>query len=330
MTDNEDERREFSSVEEELEYWKDKAMEYRQNLEEVRNEFDDYQESSRELEAELEAQLEQAERKNKDLMSSLQKTEEENEALKVKLEAQQHESYVTITTLQEERAEQLALKENMQKYIRELEQTNDDLERGKRATVSSLEDFEGKLNQAFERNAILENELDEKERLAVMCQRLKDEVRDLHQEFSTRHKKPLDVPSSPHAAPADGSKSEPPAASSAPSAAQSAGLAPGTPQVIKVNTTPEGTPLHTSFAGTQNFTPSTRVSALNMVGDLLRKVGALESRLASCRTHISKDKESNRIPRTVLTPSVRGKIPARHNAGDQQQTVPANLTKITV
>ena len=46
-----------------------------------------------------------------------------------------------------------------------------------RATVSSLEDFEGKLNQAFERNAILENELDEKERLAVMCQRLKDEVR---------------------------------------------------------------------------------------------------------------------------------------------------------
>ncbi|KAL5473989.1 hypothetical protein EMCRGX_G028559 [Ephydatia muelleri] len=309
MTDNEDERREFSSVEEELEYWKDKAMEYRQNLEEVRNEFDDYQESSRELEAELEAQLEQAERKNKDLMSSLQKTEEENEALKVKLEAQQHESYVTITTLQEERAEQLALKENMQKYIRELEQTNDDLERGKRATVSSLEDFEGKLNQAFERNAILENELDEKERLAVMCQRLKDEVRDLHQEFSTRHKKPLDVPSSPHAAPADGSKSEPPAASSAPSAAQSAGLAPGTPQ---------------------NFTPSTRVSALNMVGDLLRKVGALESRLASCRTHISKDKESNRIPRTVLTPSVRGKIPARHNAGDQQQTVPANLTKITV
>jgi len=31
--------------------------------------------------------------------------------------------------------------------------------------------------QAFERNAILENELDEKEQLQVMCQRLKDEVR---------------------------------------------------------------------------------------------------------------------------------------------------------
>ena len=31
--------------------------------------------------------------------------------------------------------------------------------------------------QAFERNAILENELDEKQRLGEMCQRLKDEVR---------------------------------------------------------------------------------------------------------------------------------------------------------
>ena len=33
------------------------------------------------------------------------------------------------------------------------------------------------LSQAFERNAILENELDEKQRLAEMCQRLKDEVK---------------------------------------------------------------------------------------------------------------------------------------------------------
>ncbi len=31
--------------------------------------------------------------------------------------------------------------------------------------------------QAFERNAILENELDEKARMGEMCQRLKDEVR---------------------------------------------------------------------------------------------------------------------------------------------------------
>ena len=33
------------------------------------------------------------------------------------------------------------------------------------------------LPQALERNAILENELDEKDELSVACQRLKDEVR---------------------------------------------------------------------------------------------------------------------------------------------------------
>ena len=43
--------------------------------------------------------------------------------------------------------------------------------------------------------------------------------------------------------------------------------------LIKANPSPHGTPLHTTFAGTQRFTPSTRISALNMVGDLLRKVG---------------------------------------------------------
>ena len=43
--------------------------------------------------------------------------------------------------------------------------------------------------------------------------------------------------------------------------------------LIKAKPSPQGTPLHTTFSGTQNFTPSTRISALNMVGDLLRKVG---------------------------------------------------------
>ena len=68
--------------------------------------------------------------------------------------------------------------------------------------MSSLEDFETKLNQvrmiwnfegvsvndvlsynfgqAFEKNAMLENELDEKQRMGEMCQRLKDEVRGKH------------------------------------------------------------------------------------------------------------------------------------------------------
>lgn len=41
----------------------------------------------------------------------------------------------------------------------------------------SLENFEQRLNQAIERNAFLESELDEKESLLVSVQRLKDEAR---------------------------------------------------------------------------------------------------------------------------------------------------------
>nr|7E1T_C Chain C, Isoform 2 of Nuclear distribution protein nudE homolog 1 [Homo sapiens]7E1T_D Chain D, Isoform 2 of Nuclear distribution protein nudE homolog 1 [Homo sapiens] len=68
-------------------------------------------------------------------------------------------------------AQTKAIKDQLQKYIRELEQANDDLERAKRATIMSLEDFEQRLNQAIERNAFLESELDEKENLLESVQR---------------------------------------------------------------------------------------------------------------------------------------------------------------
>ncbi len=44
----------------------------------------------------------------------------------------QSETYVSLSTLQEERSELTALKETLQTYVRQLEQANDDLERGKR------------------------------------------------------------------------------------------------------------------------------------------------------------------------------------------------------
>lgn len=45
-----------------------------------------------------------------------------------------------------------------------------------RETCASLGDFEIKMNDAIERNALLEVELDEKESLQAMVQRLKDEI----------------------------------------------------------------------------------------------------------------------------------------------------------
>lgn len=327
----------FGSLQEELEYWKEKALEYRQSLEEARAEFADFQESSGELEGELEAQLDQVEKSNKDLLHRVTRLEDENEGLKAKLESEQAEAYVTISTLQEERVELLALKDALQKYIRQLEQSNDDLERGKRVTVSSLEDFEAKLNQAFERNAILENELDEKQRLAEMCQRLKDEVKELHSELNRKHRRTCSDEGleQPNSAP-----NEEPATSAVPSTPRippsPGALSPSSPHIpppsalIRTRNnklTEAGTP-RTAFTGIQNYTPSTRISALNMVGDLLRKVGALESRLASCRTHIStKDGRRDNSPAGETPKVKRIHVQNKYNA---DPTSSVGFTKVTV
>lgn len=311
MSDVEEGLSSFSSVEEELEYWKRKSLEYCESLQEARAEFDEYQESSRELEAELEAQLEQAERRNNELETALQRLQEDNDSLRSKLDCQQNEAYVMISRLEEENVELASAKEQLWKYVRELEQKNDDLERGKRVTMSSLEDFEQKLNQAFERNAILENELDEKEQLQVMCQRLKDEVRDLRQDMNTQTRKPKT--GSPDAVRTEVA-SQLVARHSTPSATLTA---------QKMATT---TPSLPHNQGQTPLTSSTRLSALNMVGDLLRKVGALESRLNTCRTSISKDTSRSHLRNsnqsTADTPHV--KRPHRDNV------VPGNLVKIAV
>lgn len=46
-----------------------------------------------------------------------------------------------------------------------------------RATTVSLSEFKAQLNSALERNVLLESELDEKEALQILVQRLKDEAR---------------------------------------------------------------------------------------------------------------------------------------------------------
>jgi NUDE protein, C-terminal conserved region len=68
-------------------------------------------------------------------------------------------------------------KENLKAYIRELEQKNDDLERANRVVSESVAGFEAMLNQAYEKNALLENEVDEKEQMQIKLQRLMDEAR---------------------------------------------------------------------------------------------------------------------------------------------------------
>lgn len=70
-------------------------------------------------------------------------------------------------------------RDNLKAYIRELEQKNDDLERTNRVVSESVAGFEAMLNQAYEKNALLEMEVDEKENMQVNLQRLMDEARGL-------------------------------------------------------------------------------------------------------------------------------------------------------
>lgn len=140
------------------------------------------------MEIELETQLKQAESKVEDLGIKNARLQAEVDSLRERCAGTTSSFQKKIETLEDELAQLHAVKRELNRYIRELEQTNDDLERAKRSTVCSLEDFEARLNKAIERNAFLESELDEKQELSAVVQRMKDEARDLRQEIVIRDK----------------------------------------------------------------------------------------------------------------------------------------------
>ncbi|XP_072561275.1 nuclear distribution protein nudE-like 1-B [Paramormyrops kingsleyae] len=276
----------FSSKDEEIDYWKSLSLKYKKSYQDAQEELLEFQEGSRELEAELEAQLGQAENRIRDLQTENQRLKGEVETLKEKLEQQYAQSYKQISMLEDDLGQTRGIKEQLHKYVRELEQANDDLERAKRATIVSLEDFEQRLNQAIERNAFLESELDEKESLLVSVQRLKDEARDLRQELAVRERNTdvtrMSAPSSPTL---DIDKMD--------SAVQASLSLPATPVGKNIeNAFASSKALSNGFSNSP-LTPSARISALNIVSDLLRKVGALESKLAAYR-NFTKDQAARK------------------------------------
>lgn len=250
----------FSSLAAEVKFWKEKAAEYKEEQNNTQTQFDEFVDDSKELEAELESQLEQAEKKISDLSKIKQSMELENDKLKDRLQATTDELNFTVSSLQDEVSDYSGKITDLQKYVRELEHNNDDLERGNRAMMCSLEDFEKKLNEAIEKNALLENEVEDKAGLQEMVQRLKDESRDLHTELSTIRRKSFNKKPSELDL-----KCGSPAPDSAP------------------NTPAKEAPTQNGFVNGIPISSSAKISALNIVGDLLRKVSALETKLASCR-----------------------------------------------
>nr|CAB3264240.1 nuclear distribution protein nudE homolog 1 [Phallusia mammillata] len=328
MAMNDDDPVSFSSVEEELNYWKTNAKRYRELTDEVQQELQEFRECSEEFEKELEVQLEQNEKQMKELKQQNTSLTFEYETLKDRYEKQQEERYRQVSELQNEVAKLTATKQEMTKDIRELEQSNDDLERSNRNTIISLDDFEHRLNQALERNAFLESELDEKDSLATTVQRLRDEARDLHHELSVRQLKgssnkpeaEADAANHPNPTPDTNHPQTPPVTPSTPTARTKKLFTNGhIPTVTPIKSTPEShRQKHITHNGLERtpLTPSARISALNIVGDLLRKVGALESKLASCRNFVQEQPTwtSKRSNSTKLSESSQGAKSEQHNS----------------
>ncbi|XP_035905087.1 nuclear distribution protein nudE homolog [Anopheles stephensi] len=176
----------FTSVEEECLYWKERCLKVSQERDDAQREFDDFTTESRQLEAELEMTVEQQEKKIRDLNQLVNQLHGENESYKRKMQYTENETNKIDADFRQIAKEN----EKLKVYIRELEQKNDDLERANRVASESVAEFESMLNQAYEKNALLELEVDEKERMQIKLQRLMDEARDLKQELKVRTLKP--------------------------------------------------------------------------------------------------------------------------------------------
>ncbi|XP_053987542.1 nuclear distribution protein nudE homolog 1-A [Hylaeus anthracinus] len=292
----------FVSKDDEVQYWMDLAHQIHRRKEDIERELEEFQENSQLLEKELEASLEQAEKANRELRQRNTRLATEVEQLRTRLDQQTSDCAMFQGQAQDLQSQH----DHLLKYIRELEQKNDDLERAHRINRVTEEEIEAKLNSAIEKNALLESELDEKEGLKVIVQRLMDEIRDLKQEIQVqeRHQPDNDKSADRVRNHVDSNKLQvelethiPP---SSPIVQQS--IPPSnTTSPLKIGNRVVG-----GVTGNKNnnnnvnppLAPCTRILAMNMIGDLMRKVGALENKLNTCQNPSREDQAVRDLYRT--------------------------------
>ncbi|XP_014467507.1 PREDICTED: nuclear distribution protein nudE-like 1-A isoform X1 [Dinoponera quadriceps] len=276
---------EFLSKDDEIQYWMDLAHQLHQRKDDVERELEEFQENSQMLEKELETSLEQAEKTNRELRQRNTRLATEIEQLRARLDQQS-----TDCAMFQGKAQDLQLQhEHLLKYIRELEQKNDDLERAHRINRVTEEEIEAKFNSAIEKNALLESELDEKEGLKVIVQRLMDEVRDLKQEIQVHERHHADNNKTVDRVRniVDSNKLQAELESNSPASQ----LPPQTIPPSSTTTSPLkiGHGMVGAVIGNNNnnvnqpLPPCTRILAMNMIGDLMRKVGLDRWVCTGCR-----------------------------------------------
>ncbi|KAJ8979964.1 hypothetical protein NQ317_013712 [Molorchus minor] len=252
---NKGDQPQFKDKDEEIQYWKNLAEEYLQDYERIQKESDEFISESQQLEKEYEATIDQNEKKIKELTLANNKAQNEIDTLRMKLDQCNKENANLETEITEFKKEKV----QMAQYIRDLEQKNDDLERSRRIIEESIAGIEAAFHSAIERNVILESEVDEKDTLKEKLQRLADETRDLKQELLVRERDR--APDNERIL--NGYKN--PIMDS---------------NRLKENET-QTTPIKHDFQ--TPISPASRVMALNIVSDLIRKVGGLERRLEKSR-----------------------------------------------
>ncbi|KAI0006911.1 NUDE protein [Xylariaceae sp. FL0662B] len=156
---------------------------YKRQYEQLADELTEFRESSHELEAELEKDLDAADKRQRDLQQKIESLQFEAEEWKEKCRKAKAEGNTAQNALEKEITTLRDTNRTMQMRLRDIEVANDDFERQARNTTSSLEDLESKYNVAIERTVMMEEEIkigeQERERLRIEAQRLREELSDL-------------------------------------------------------------------------------------------------------------------------------------------------------
>lgn len=272
----------FASLAEECNYYKQKCKVLAIEKSDAQKEYEDYMADSKQLEAEYETIIKQNEKEMSRLDQRVQQLQLENDSLQKKLQTclgELSEKESILSTMDHER-------QNLKKYVTQLEQKNDDLERANRIVTESVNSFETMLNQAYEKNALLESEVDEKEKLQIKLQRLMDEARDLKQELKVREQSRLEDSNKDGT---DDGDNNPVLGFSAATQSPATGLMNSSTNqrpVTAVSPTKNGpTTMDESTADINKnhgnaIASSTRVTAISIIYDLLRRIDRIESKLA--------------------------------------------------
>ncbi|KAK3820097.1 MAG: hypothetical protein J3Q66DRAFT_166712 [Benniella sp.] len=271
----------FDNVNDELEYYKKQAATLELELGETRYALEEFQLSSKELEEELEKEIDSTERRYNEIKIRNESMRQEVEDWKEKYHQALKESNMNINQLTRQLEELRLQTENFINKERELEQSNDDLERTGRATQWSLQEMERKYNVALERQAMLENEVAAKGVLVGEVQRLKDELRDTNEELAVM--KANAVPSRPASSVHSGVDS---AVSLSDHERKPLEAMPG----IRARLGKSGTgrsPSTARLAPAPGTYSVTHQNPVQMVQEMVGRVKSLEARLVSCRSLVT-------------------------------------------